>query len=151
MREVVSAVIRFEPPETLPVSESWTATSTTSTTMSSVPPIGASRRRSSATRSRPASRCRTPGLNDIMKKLAAWAAIIAVPTAVTGWFGQNLRIPATPAAPGCCSASSSSWPVSPACTCCSAGSTGSRTPPRGRDSDYARGSQRIRHPASTRG
>ena len=32
-------------------------------------------------------------LNDIMKKLAAWAAIIAVPTAVTGWFGQNLPYP----------------------------------------------------------
>ncbi len=29
-------------------------------------------------------------LNTIMKKLASWAAIIAVPTAVTGWFGQNL-------------------------------------------------------------
>ncbi len=32
-------------------------------------------------------------LNDIMKKLAGWAAIIAVPTAVTGWFGQNLPYP----------------------------------------------------------
>jgi magnesium transporter len=32
-------------------------------------------------------------LNQIMKKLAAWAAIIAVPTAVTGWFGQNLPYP----------------------------------------------------------
>jgi magnesium transporter len=32
-------------------------------------------------------------LNEIMKKLAAWAAIIAVPTAVTGWFGQNLPYP----------------------------------------------------------
>lgn len=29
-------------------------------------------------------------LNTIMKKLASWGAIIAVPTAVTGWFGQNL-------------------------------------------------------------
>lgn len=29
-------------------------------------------------------------LNRIMKKLAGWAAIIAVPTAITGWFGQNL-------------------------------------------------------------
>jgi magnesium transporter len=29
-------------------------------------------------------------LNTIMKKLAGWAAIIAVPTAITGWFGQNL-------------------------------------------------------------
>ena len=32
-------------------------------------------------------------LNQIMKKLAAWAAIIAVPTAVTGWFGQNIPYP----------------------------------------------------------
>lgn len=29
-------------------------------------------------------------LNQVMRKLAAWAAIIAVPTAVTGWFGQNI-------------------------------------------------------------
>ncbi|MBO1031341.1 magnesium transporter CorA family protein [Tessaracoccus sp. SD287] len=29
-------------------------------------------------------------LNTIMKKLAAWGAIIAVPTAITGWFGQNV-------------------------------------------------------------
>ncbi|MBK8461183.1 MAG: magnesium transporter CorA family protein [Micropruina sp.] len=32
-------------------------------------------------------------LNTIMKKLASWGAIIAVPTAVTGWFGQNLPYP----------------------------------------------------------
>jgi magnesium transporter len=32
-------------------------------------------------------------LNEIMKKLAGWAAIIAVPTAVTGWFGQNIPYP----------------------------------------------------------
>ena len=29
-------------------------------------------------------------LNNVMKKLTAWAAIIAVPTAVTGYFGQNV-------------------------------------------------------------
>lgn len=29
-------------------------------------------------------------LNVVMRRLAAWAAIIAVPTAITGWFGQNL-------------------------------------------------------------
>jgi magnesium transporter len=29
-------------------------------------------------------------LNTIMKKLTGWAAIVAVPTAITGWFGQNL-------------------------------------------------------------
>lgn len=32
-------------------------------------------------------------LNTVMKKLAAWAAVIAVPTAVTGWFGQNVPYP----------------------------------------------------------
>jgi magnesium transporter len=29
-------------------------------------------------------------LNDVTRKLAAWAAIIAVPTAITGYFGQNV-------------------------------------------------------------
>jgi magnesium transporter len=28
-----------------------------------------------------------------MKKLTGWAAIIAVPTAVTGYFGQNVPYP----------------------------------------------------------
>ncbi|HYN29441.1 MAG TPA: magnesium transporter CorA family protein [Dermatophilaceae bacterium] len=32
-------------------------------------------------------------LNTIMKKLTGWAAIIAVPTAITGWFGQNVPYP----------------------------------------------------------
>ncbi|HZK04214.1 MAG TPA: magnesium transporter CorA family protein [Actinomycetaceae bacterium] len=32
-------------------------------------------------------------LNTITKKLAGWAAIIAVPTAITGWFGQNVPYP----------------------------------------------------------
>ncbi len=32
-------------------------------------------------------------LNEITKKLAAWAAIIAVPTAVTGYYGQNVPYP----------------------------------------------------------
>lgn len=32
-------------------------------------------------------------LNQVMKKLTGWAAIIAVPTAVTGWFGMNVRYP----------------------------------------------------------
>ena len=32
-------------------------------------------------------------LNTIMKKLTAWAAIIAVPTAITGFYGQNVRYP----------------------------------------------------------
>ena len=32
-------------------------------------------------------------LNNIVKKLSAWAAIIAVPTAVTGYYGQNVPYP----------------------------------------------------------
>ncbi|NNG38135.1 magnesium transporter CorA family protein [Flexivirga sp. ID2601S] len=32
-------------------------------------------------------------LNNIMKKLTAWAAIIAVPTAITGFYGQNVPYP----------------------------------------------------------
>lgn len=32
-------------------------------------------------------------LNGIMKKVTSWAAIIAVPTAVTGFYGQNLPYP----------------------------------------------------------
>jgi magnesium transporter len=29
-------------------------------------------------------------MNEVMKKLAAWAAIVAVPTLITGWFGMNV-------------------------------------------------------------
>ena len=32
-------------------------------------------------------------LNTVMKKLTGWAAIIAVPTAVTGFYGQNVPYP----------------------------------------------------------
>ena len=32
-------------------------------------------------------------LNMIMKQLTAWAAIVAIPTAVTGFFGQNVPYP----------------------------------------------------------
>jgi magnesium transporter len=32
-------------------------------------------------------------MNLIMKKVTSWAAIIAVPTAITGYFGQNLLFP----------------------------------------------------------
>jgi magnesium transporter len=32
-------------------------------------------------------------LNVVMKKLTGWAAIIAVPTAVTGFYGQNVQYP----------------------------------------------------------
>ena len=39
-------------------------------------------------------------LNTIMKKLTGWAAIIAVPTLVTGWYGQNIPYPGYGAAAG---------------------------------------------------
>ena len=32
-------------------------------------------------------------LNEIMKKLTGWAAIIAIPTAITGFYGQNIPFP----------------------------------------------------------
>jgi magnesium transporter len=32
-------------------------------------------------------------LNQIMKKVTSWAAIIAVPTLITGWYGMNLPYP----------------------------------------------------------
>jgi magnesium transporter len=32
-------------------------------------------------------------LNIVVKKLTGWAAIIAVPTLVTGWYGQNIPYP----------------------------------------------------------
>ncbi len=32
-------------------------------------------------------------LNTVMKKLSGWAAIIAVPTAITGFYGQNVLYP----------------------------------------------------------
>jgi len=36
---------------------------------------------------------RSNRLNIITKQVTSWAAIIAVPTAVTGWFGQNIAFP----------------------------------------------------------
>jgi magnesium transporter len=32
-------------------------------------------------------------LNLIMKKVTGWAAVIAVPTAITGFYGQNIPFP----------------------------------------------------------
>jgi magnesium transporter len=31
--------------------------------------------------------------NQIMKKVTSWAAIIAVPTLITGWYGMNVPYP----------------------------------------------------------
>lgn len=32
-------------------------------------------------------------LNVVMRRLAGWAAVLAVPTAISGWFGQNVPYP----------------------------------------------------------
>jgi magnesium transporter len=34
-------------------------------------------------------------LNEIMKRLTGWAAIIAVPTLITGYYGMNVPYPGT--------------------------------------------------------
>jgi magnesium transporter len=39
-------------------------------------------------------------MNTVMKKLAGWAAIIAVPTLITGWFGMNVPFPGHDSWPG---------------------------------------------------
>lgn len=39
-------------------------------------------------------------LNQVMKKLAGWAAVISVPTLVTGWFGMNVPYPGDGAVSG---------------------------------------------------
>ncbi|HMT63000.1 MAG TPA: CorA family divalent cation transporter, partial [Microthrixaceae bacterium] len=33
--------------------------------------------------------------NQVMKRVTSWAAIIAVPTLITGWYGQNIPFPGT--------------------------------------------------------
>ena len=63
-------------------------------------------------------------LNTVMKKLTGWAAIIAVPTAITGFYGQNVTTPASRP-----SAGSSPAPCDPAAgrravRRCSSGGTG---------------------------
>jgi Mg2+ and Co2+ transporters len=39
-------------------------------------------------------------MNLVMKKVTSWAAIIAVPTLITGYFGQNLAFPLISTVPG---------------------------------------------------
>ena len=47
-------------------------------------------------------------LNNVMKKLSAWAAIIAVPTAITDTSARTSRTPATPSGPDSSAAPSAS-------------------------------------------
>ncbi|WP_297106481.1 magnesium transporter CorA family protein [Tessaracoccus sp.] len=94
MREVVSAVIRFRTSETLPVSREldgdfddlYDHVIRAADWSESLREVVGNAFETSLS-------LQDARLNDIMKKLAAWAAIIAVPTAVTGWFGQNLPYP----------------------------------------------------------
>jgi Mg2+ and Co2+ transporter CorA len=64
-------------------------------------------------------------LNSIMKKVTSWAAIIAVPTAVTGFYGMNVPTPASPSIPGSSPQWCWWWSCPAACTCSSNASTGS--------------------------
>ncbi len=48
-------------------------------------------------------------LNISTKKVTSWAAIIAVPTAITGFYGQNLPTPASPTVRVSSPRPSSSW------------------------------------------
>ena len=32
-------------------------------------------------------------LNEVMRRLAGWAAVVSVPTLATGWFGMNVPYP----------------------------------------------------------
>ena len=41
----------------------------------------------------PSSTASVRSKNTVMKKVTGWAAIIAVPTAVTGFYGQNVPYP----------------------------------------------------------
>lgn len=94
MREVVSAVIRFRTSETLPVAHEldgdfddlYDHVIRAADWSESLREVVGNAFETSLS-------LQDARLNDIMKKLAAWAAIIAVPTAVTGWFGQNLPYP----------------------------------------------------------
>ena len=67
-------------------------------------------------------------LNVIMKKVTSWAAIIAVPTAVTGYYGMNVPYPGF-GRPSGVIASTVLIVICPvACTCSSNASTGSELP-----------------------
>lgn len=94
MREVVSAVMRFRSSETLPVAHEldgdfedlYDHVIRAADWSESLREVVGNAFETSLS-------LQDARLNDIMKKLAAWAAIIAVPTAVTGWFGQNVPYP----------------------------------------------------------
>ena len=90
-------------------------------------------------------------LNEIMKKLTGWAAIIAIPTAVTGFYGQNVPYPASARPGASCPAWSSSRSSPEPSTPCSSGKDGCEQvgrfrgrPPRTRGSvDPAEGNKVV--------
>ncbi|MGC3955882.1 MAG: magnesium transporter CorA family protein [Propionicimonas sp.] len=94
MREVVSAVMRFRTSETLPIAHEldgdfddlYDHVIRAADWSESLREVVGNAFETSLS-------LQDARLNDIMKKLAAWAAIVAVPTAITGWFGQNLPYP----------------------------------------------------------
>ena len=51
--------------------------------------------------------------NQVMKKVTSWAAIIAVPTLITGWYGQNVPYPGSGEVGGV-------WVRRPSCSGCPA-------------------------------
>ena len=63
-------------------------------------------------------------LNTVMKKLTGWAAIIAVPTAITGFYGQNVPYPASAHGRGSSSAPPRSSCSSRSCMWRSSATTG---------------------------
>jgi magnesium transporter len=63
-------------------------------------------------------------LNAIMKKVTGWAAIIAVPTAITGFYGQNIPFPGSQQSWGFGPPHSSSSRSPAVCSCCSAAAIG---------------------------
>ena len=66
-------------------------------------------------------------MNLIMKKVTSWAAIIAVPTAITGWYGQNVPYPGFGKTSGLIASTVLIVGLAVGCTCCSGAKTGCET------------------------
>ena len=67
--------------------------------------------------------------NQVMKKVTSWAAIIAVPTLVTGYYGMNVPYPGSGETWGVVAVLGDRGRAAPArCTCCSGAGPGCDTP-----------------------
>ena len=62
--------------------------------------------------------------NQIMKKVTSWAAIIAVPTLITGYYGMNVPYPGSGETWGVVASWCSSWCSRAPSTRCSGGASG---------------------------